>query len=515
MGAFLKGSKMGNGRESSRLFDDLFFPRIFQTFRMSIQPTKLIITSLALAVICLAGRIMDLSKTVVVTPRTQTVTTQQIIGNRLIEPIPRIDTASLRRKDKLTELDIYMANPEQMEKYVETFKGKTEGVGVFNTLWHFSADRFQGAVDSVVDSVFEFKLTETKDKGAVDSVVDSVLDFKLTETKDNRLKVQGVKDNIADFFRGIGWALRYHTVYCIVFFVIVLAVISIAGGAICRIAALQFARGEKPGLTEALRYSTKRFVSFFMTPLAPLGIIACIGSFILLLGLMGNIPFAGEIIVGLGTPLALLTGTLIAVIFIGAIVGFNMMFPAIAYDGSDCFDAISRSFSYVYASPWHMLFYTSIAAIYGSICYTFVRYFAFLSLWITRFSVQIALWVNDGADKANKLTAIWPKPEFRSLIGSIGPTPTNHTETVAAFLIYLFLLVVVGLVVSFIISFYFSANTIIYSLMRGKVDNTPREDIYMPFEEADVEPIGIREESQEESSTPASEPQLDSSSSEQ
>jgi hypothetical protein len=277
-------------------------------------------------------------------------------------------------------------------------------------------------------------------------------------------------------------------------------VISIAGGAICRIAALQFARGEKPGLTEAIRYSKNRFFSFFMTPLAPFGIIAIIGVFIILLGLMGNIPLVGELIVGLGTPLALLAGTLIAVILIGAAVGSNMMFPAIAYDGSDCFDAISRSFSYVYAKPWHMLFYTSIAAIYGSICYTIIRLFAFLSLWITRFFVQIAVWTQDSAEKANKLIAIWPKPEFRDLLGPSGPIPTNQTETVAAFLVYLFLLVVVGLVVSFIISFYFSANTIIYSLMRGKVDNTPHEDIYMPFEEADAEPVGIERESREESS---------------
>ncbi|MBN2313126.1 MAG: hypothetical protein JXM79_04310 [Sedimentisphaerales bacterium] len=471
---------MGNGRESSRLFDDLFFPRIFQTFRMSIQPTKLIIIALALAVICLAGRIMDLSKTVVATPRKQPTATQERIRNRSTDPHVKAITASPQKQVRVTELNIYIANPEQLKKYFEMFKGKDEGVGVFDTLWHFSADRFQGTVDSI----FAFDLP-------------------------------GLEDNITGYFHALGWAMRYHTVYCVILIVITLSVLSVAGGAICRIAALQFARGEKPGLTEALRYSTKRFVSFFTTPLAPFGIIACTGAFILLLGLMGNIPYAGEIIVSLGTPLALLTGGFISVILIGAIVGFNMMFPAVAYDGSDCFDAISRSFSYVYAKPWHMLFYTSIAAIYGSICYTFVRYFAFLVLWITRFSVRIALWVNDGADKTNKLNAIWPKPEFRDLLGSSSPVPTNQTETVAAFLIYLFLLVVVGLVVSFIISFYFSANTIIYSLMRGNVDNTPREDIYMPFEEADVEPIGIEGVSTEKSSSPTLESQPDATPSEQ
>ncbi len=444
---------MVSGKESSQFYDDLIFPKLFQTFRMSIQPTKLIITIVALAVICLAGWIMDFSKTVVVTKGTQA---------------------------KLTELDIYMTDSSQLTSYLEGFKGEDQGVGVFSTLWHFAAKKFQGAVDSVF-----------------------------------ALDVPGVVQNIADYFKAVGWALRYHVVYCIIFFIIMLAVISISGGAVCRIAALQFARGEKPGLTEALRFSTNRFLNFFTAPLAPIGIIIFIGLFIFLLGLAGNIPRAGELIVGLGMPLALFAGVLIAVIVIGAVAGLNLMFPAVAYDGSDCFDAISRSFSYVYARPWRMVVYTVIAAVYGSICYTFVRLFAFLSLWITRWLLQLGLWVDNGSKEVNKLVAIWPKPEFRYLLGSSSPATTNWTESIAAFLLYLFLLVIVGLVVSFIISFYFSANTIIYSLMRKTVDNTAFEDIYMQFDEAEVEPTADELLPKEEPPSSESESEQDESSSEQ
>jgi hypothetical protein len=442
---------MVTGKESSQLFDDFIFPKIFQTFRMSIQPTKLIITSVALAIICLAGWIMDFSKTVVTTKGTET---------------------------QLTELDVYMTDSSQLTSYIEGFREKGKGVGVFSTLWHFSAKKFQGAVDSVFE-----------------------------------LDVQGVLQNITDYFKAVGWAVRYHFAYCIIFFIIELAVISVAGGAICRIAALQFARGEKPGLTEALRYSIKKFTSFFAAPLAPIGIIIFIGIFIFLLGLAGNIPRAGELIVGLGMPLALFAGVLIAVIVIGAVAGLNLMFPAVAYDGSDCFDAISRSFSYVYAKPWRMVVYTAVAAVYGSICYTFVRFFAFLSLWITRWLLQLCLWADNGSNQVNKLVAIWPKPEFRYLLGSSSPAATNWTESIAAFLIYLFLLVVVGLVVSFIISFYFSANTIIYSLMRKTVDNAALEDIYLQFDEAEVEPTANELLPQEEPPSSESESEQNESSS--
>jgi len=447
---------MVSGKESSQLFNDLIFPKIFQTFRMSIQPTKLIITSVALAVICLAGWVMDFSKTVAV----------GYDSNGKIK----------------TELQIYMtgANHDEIVSEIEKLRQNDQHSGVFSTMWHFAAKKFQGAVDSVF-----------------------------------ALDVPGVVHNIADYFKAVGWALRYHFVYCIIFFIIKLAVISIAGGAICRIAALQFARGEKPGLNEALRYSIKKFTSFFTAPLAPVSIIIFIGIFVFLLGLAGNIPRAGELIVGLGMPLALFAGSLLAVIVIGAVAGFNLMFPAVAYDGSDCFDAISRSFSYVYAKPWRMAIYTIIAAIYGSICYTFVRFFAFLLLWITRWLLQLGLWVDNGSKEVNKLVAIWPKPEFPYLLGSSDTLTTNWTESVAAFLVYLFLLVVVGLVVSFIISFYFSANTIIYSLMRKTVDKAAFDDIYMQFDEADAEPVINELLPKEEPPSPESEPKPDESSSSQ
>jgi hypothetical protein len=415
---------MVNGKDSPQLINDLLFPKIFQSFRMSIQPTKLIIAFLALAIICLVGWIMDFSKTVVATPGT---------------------------KERLTELNIYMTNPAQMKSYFEGLKQKGEGVGVFSTLWHFESAKFHNALKELFE-----------------------------------LNFASMGKNIYSYFDAIGWALRYHTVYCIIFFVISLAVISIFGGAICRIAALQFSQGEKPGLTEALRFSTKRFASYFTAPFAPLGIIIFIGVFIFLLGLLGNIPRAGELIIGIGMPLALIAGALIATIVIGAAAGFNLMFPAIAYDGSDCFDSISRSFSYVYARPWRMLFYTLITVVYGAICYTFVRFFAFLLLWVTRWFLDLGIWANNMTNKSDKLTAIWSKPEYMNLLGS-GPVTSNWSETAGAFLVTIFLLVIVGLVVSFIISFYFSASTIIYSLMRNKVDNTALEDVYTHFDEEQTE----------------------------
>lgn len=416
---------MGNEKEPGQFVDNLLFPRIFRTFRMSIYYNSLIIAFMAVAVICLTGWIMDFSRTVVVRPG---------LGG------------------EVTELQVYMTDPGEVKSHIEAYKASGKRRGVYSTLWHFAAARFNGALNSL----FSFNLP-------------------------------GVASNIAQYFKAIGWALRYHFVYCIILFAIKLAVISVGGGSVCRIAALQLARGEKPGLTEALRFSTKRFLSFFTAPLAPVGIIIFIGLFVFLLGLIGNIPMVGELIMAIFMPLAMVAGVLLAVILIGTVAGFNLMFPAVAYDGSDCFDAISRSFSYVYSRPWRMAFYSALAMVYGAICYIFVRFFAFLLLWATRWFLALGIWVDSSSKESNKLEAIWPEPSFINLLGSPLSSAANWSELSATFLVHLFLLVIVGLLVAFILSFYFSANTIIYSLMRNKIDNTALEDIYTDLDDIKAE----------------------------
>jgi len=348
-----------------------------------------------------------------------------------------------------------------VEAYSERYAGEEERSGVFTTLWHFGSDRFHGALSEL----FAFNLP-------------------------------GVLTNVAEYMTAVQWAMKHHTIYCGIFAVIKLCIICIGGGAICRIAALQFARNEKPGITEALRFSSKRFVSFFTTPLFPVVIIILAGLCIFLLGLVTNIPFFGELIAGIFMPLALLAGALVAIFVIGTIAGFNLMYPAIAYDSSDSLDAVSRSFNYIYARPWRMGFYTAATIVYGAICYVFVRFFAFLLLWSTYLGLRLGAWADSSNGLTDKVMAIWPEPSFGRLL-AYSANAGNWSESAAAFLVYVFALIIVGLVVSFIISFYFSANTVIYALMRNKVDNTPLEEIYTEPEQTKTIPAEIKEESPE------------------
>lgn len=124
-----------------------------------------------------------------------------------------------------------------------------------------------------------------------------------------------------------------------------------------------------------------------------------------------------------------------------------------------------------------MGFYTTIAAIYGSICYTFARLFAFLLLFSTHQFLTLGIMIFNKS-KADNINAIWPEPTLINLTGSVSYEGLGLVGSVGAFFMRLPLLIVLGLMVAFVISFFFSANTIIYSLMRNKVDKNPLDDVY-------------------------------------
>ena len=296
----------------------------------------------------------------------------------------------------------------------------------------------------------------------------------------NWLGTAGVVDAIRSFFVFAPlWAMRHHPVFFTIFFLYFLAVWSIFGGAIARIAAVHVARDEKISIRQALRFSTNKFLSFLSAPIIPLLIVVAVGLVIAVGGFLCNIPFLGPIIIGVFFFLALVAGFVMTLVLLGTAGGFNLMYPTIAVEGSDSFDAISRSFSYLYARPWRMAFYSGVAILYGSICYLFVRYFLYLMLSMTHYFV--GLFIFRHADNQARLWgAMWPSPSaIGRLTYDVNFLPLGAGEKAGAFLVMIWVYLAIGLLGAFAISFYFSANTIIYFLMRHEVDATELDDVYL------------------------------------
>jgi hypothetical protein len=425
---------MGEQLNLTRFCDNFPFLNIFKAFRIALQPARVLTAFLALLIIFVAGWLMDFTKTVVV-------------------------SGSVAQKDYRfsgltgtvtypTELHCFVSAPDRLDSFINTYKDlpNAEKTGVFNTLSNFCIAGFNQAVISILTLRF-------------DTLVSSVTECVLA----------------------LVWAIKYHIVYTVIFLLVSLVVISIAGGAICRGAAMQFSKGQIVGLSPCVRFSLKKFVSLFCTILAPIILVASFGYvIILLIGLLANIPWAGEIIFALSFAIVLFTGVIMAFVVIWAMTGGTLLFGAMGYESSDSFDIITRTFIYLRAKPWLLAFYSVVAAVYGAICYLFVRFFAFLTLLLGRYFLGVIMWTKAGkAETINKLDVLWPQPEFFNLAGNSLEIAKRGTESLAAFIVYLEILAIAGIVFAVAMSFYFSANSIIYCLLRKNVDNTPLEEVFV------------------------------------
>lgn len=319
--------------------------------------------------------------------------------------------------------------------------------GVFESLVGFEADRFHRAVGALV--------------------------FQWNPRQAGRCVWEAVL--------GWWWLIRLHPWYSVVFGLAVLAVLAIFGGAVCRMAAMAFAREERLGAWRALQFSTRRFVSLVSAPLLPLGVMLFLGLVIALFSILGAIPGVGEILVGVLMGLTIIGGIVIAVVLVGLLGSGGLMFPAVAVEGAEGFDALSRSYSYLFGRPWQLAWYYLLAGIYGGICYMFIRLFVFLVLAAVHGAVGLTVnW--DGPHylaAVGKLDLMWPAPSFSNLVPAVPWVALSGTETVAAGLIWLWVVLVAGVVLAFVISFCYTVNTVAYLLLREKVDGTDYEDIFV------------------------------------
>jgi hypothetical protein len=290
----------------------------------------------------------------------------------------------------------------------------------------------------------------------------------------------GVVQSLLRFFTvGPVWLLTQHPLFFILFGVYSLVLWAVFGGAISRIAAVHVARDQKMSIRSALKFSSSKFLSFLFAPIIPLLIVLVVGLLVTCGSLLGNIPFFGPIIIGALFFLALAAGFVMTLVLLGLVCGFNLMYPTIAVEGSDSFDSISRSFSYLYALPWRLAFYTVVAVVYGAITYLFVRLFIFLMLTLAHKFVGMGVFVH--ADSTAPLwTAMWPSPATAARLSyDIDFLTLSSGQSLGAFLISFWVNLVIAILGAFAISFYFSANTIIYYLMRQEADTTALDDVYL------------------------------------
>jgi hypothetical protein len=164
------------------------------------------------------------------------------------------------------------------------------------------------------------------------------------------------------------------------------AVWSIFGTAIARHVALTLAGEEVPGLTGALWFGSKKWLSAFNSvAFVLLGIVALsIPGAVLGLLMRTDIGLA---IAGVVWPLVLIGAIVLAILAVGVAAGWPLMVGGVGVERGDSFQAISTAFSYLYQRPLHYIFYLLVALLVALPALAAAELFATaaanLALWAT------------------------------------------------------------------------------------------------------------------------------------
>jgi hypothetical protein len=298
------------------------------------------------------------------------------------------------------------------------------------------------------------------------------------------------------------------------------------GGVITRMAIVQIAGKEGGGLRDAIRFVKARYLSYFFSPIVPILLIFAVVLGCVVFGVFHLIPLFGDIVVdGLFWWIPLGAGFVMTLLVVG-LIGYPLMYTTLSAEGSDTFDALSRSYNYVYESPWNYIWYGFVAILYGAVVVFFVVFWSSLMVYLGKWGVSQTPFTQS-ADRSPEYLFIYTPTSFgwRELMLKGSPAeitsdpaaagtddqgnPVKQTDGyyykdpksankymkdyswynyAGAGMVAFWMTLLFMLMLGFSYSYFWTAASMIYLLMRKKVDEVEVDEIYTEDEELE-EPI--------------------------
>jgi len=268
-----------------------------------------------------------------------------------------------------------------------------------------------------------------------------------------------------------------------------LAIWAFFGGAITRRAAVELACEEHVSSGAMLRYACKRWGTYFS---APLLLLVGIAAFSVGIGLAG-ILLHWDLTAALGGlflwPLMLVGGLVITYLLVWLALGWPLMWGATSAEGQDSFDALSRSNQYLFQRPLHYLFYVVVAVLIGWLGWLVVSNFAaaviVLTNWAADWGADSSRWLAQGTGQRQVGELLSDGAQI-GVFGAFG-----------AKLILFWCGCVKMLAVGFLYSYFWTASTCIYLLLRYDAEATELDTVFLEEEEDEatygLPPLGTDE----------------------
>ena len=238
-----------------------------------------------------------------------------------------------------------------------------------------------------------------------------------------------------------------------------LLVWSAAGTAISRVALVQLGREDRIELISAMRFAQSRVPSVLGATMMPIFGTAMLTIPIALIGLLMHTGI-GALMAGLLWPIVIVITGMMAMMLLGMLFGWPLVNVALAAEGSDAFDGVSRSYAYTFQRPLRYLAYCVVSALVGILGWLLVWGFSEVVIGLGFWSATWGL----GRDGV-------------SLVATSSAELTGLTW-LGAQLIRFWIAAARTLASGYGYSFFWSAMGGVYLLLRQDVDSTEWDEVY-------------------------------------
>jgi hypothetical protein len=237
---------------------------------------------------------------------------------------------------------------------------------------------------------------------------------------------------------------------------------------------------------EALRFLKKNWSPVLLSPFSLLAFIAFLIVCGIIVGLLGKIPYVGEIGFGIFYLIPLFAAALFLAYVIFIFVFSLLLAPAIvAATKEDTFETIVQTFSVIWNQAWRYFLYTGLLGVMAKVGIFIFGYFSFRAVQIINFSCGILMtdkladvfeealsYITIPTHLLNYFSNIFPGIKFKFSLPAIGPgVYLNWSGEISAFIIGISLIFILFMVMSYGLAILSSGQTLSYIILRKKKDD--------------------------------------------
>ncbi len=247
---------------------------------------------------------------------------------------------------------------------------------------------------------------------------------------------------------------------------------------------------------EAGAYVRRHWRPAVFTPAAVLVSLAFLVGCGLLVGLVGKVPWAGEVVTSLLVVPLYVGGLLFVFLALVFMVSFWLTPAIVATTGDDTFETSFELFSTLSGQPWRLVVYEVLARVLTVGATALFALFTVIALKVVFWVLAVpmgakfaAAWAGAWRVMPGCLRGAYPgecpaSAWLSAWLGRLGLgggaafVPLPWPQAIAATFISLGLLVVLGIVVAYALNVHTASQTIIYTVLRKKKDDENLLEMY-------------------------------------